>query len=105
MSFFYVIKTKIFAGSDVLLYEVTSIYCSRCKEFSPIFDAVNYDFSATEIICSNCGKILLLMKTKYQTNVDMNFKSSRIENYVRRENQKTSKRVKIKNMYAGVNTA
>lgn len=90
---------------DKLLYELNSIYCSSCKEFTPVFDAVNYDFSATEIICSNCGKILLIMKTKYQTRLDLNFNSQQIENYIRKENQKTAKKHKLHHVLEGINTA
>ncbi len=88
-----------------MLYDLNSIYCSRCKEFTSIFDAVNYDFSATEIICSNCGKILLIMKTKYQTGSDLNFNSDKIEGHMRKENQKTAKQAKIQRILTGVNTA
>ncbi|MHA1198955.1 MAG: hypothetical protein ACTSQF_06340 [Candidatus Heimdallarchaeaceae archaeon] len=88
-----------------MLYDLNSIYCSRCKEFAPIFDAVNYDLSATEIICSNCGKILLIMKTKYQTGLDLSFNSSNIENYIRKENQKSSKKSKMQKILTGINTA
>ncbi|MCE7741835.1 MAG: hypothetical protein GOP50_05205 [Candidatus Heimdallarchaeota archaeon] len=88
-----------------MLYELNSIYCSRCKEFSPVFDAVNYDLSATEIICSNCGRILLIMKTKYQTSLDLNFNSKTVENHIRKENQKSSKKAKIQKILTGINTA
>lgn len=87
-----------------MLYELNSIYCSRCKEFTPIFDAVNYDLSATEIICSNCGKILLIMRTKYQSGTDQVPNSNFIENYVRRENQKSAKRARMHKALTGVNT-
>ncbi len=86
-----------------MLYELTSIYCSRCKEFAPVFDAVNFDFSATEIICSNCGKILLIMKTKYQTGFDLSFNSNKIEGYVKKENQRTAKQAKMQKILTGIN--
>ena len=92
-------------GSEKMLYELNSIYCSRCKEFAPIFDAANYDLSATEIICSNCGKILLIMKTKYQTGPAINLNPSKIENYVRRENQKTAKKARLRELVTGIKTA
>ena len=88
-----------------MLYEVNTIYCSRCKEFTPVFDAVNYDFSATEIICSNCGKILLIMKTKYQTGFELSFNSAAIESYVRKENQRSARKTKMQNIITGANTA
>jgi hypothetical protein len=87
-----------------MLYELSSIYCSRCKEFTPVFDAVNYDFSATEILCSNCGRILLIMKTEYQTGSDLGFNHEEIESHVRRENQKSSKKAKIRKILSGIKT-
>ena len=87
-----------------MLYEVNSIYCSRCKEFTPVFDAVNYDISATEIICSNCGKILLIMRTKYQSGTNQESNSNFIENYIRRENQKSAKSTRMHKILTGVNS-
>ncbi len=88
-----------------MLYELDSIYCSRCKEFTPVFDAFNYDFSAIEIICSNCGTILLIMKTKYQNSFEQDFNASRIETYLQKENQRSAKKVKMQKIMTGTNSA
>lgn len=88
-----------------MLYELSSIYCSRCKEFAPIFDAVNYDLSATEIICGNCGKILLIMRTQYQSGTAQELNPNFIDNYVKRENQKSAKRTRMHKVLSGANTA
>lgn len=88
-----------------MLYELDSIYCSRCKEFTPVFDAFNYDFSAIEIICSNCGTILLIMKTKYQNNIEQDFNPNKIETYLKKENQRSAKRAKMHKIMTGINSA
>ena len=89
----------------IVLYEINSIYCSRCKKFAPIFDAVNLNFSATEIICANCGQILLLMKSKMQSRPENDFSYKKIESYVRRENRKTAENLRINRVILGTNTA
>ncbi len=88
-----------------MLYEINSIYCSRCKEFTSIFDAMNPNFSSTELICSDCGKILVVMKTKMQTKFDSTFSSKQLENYIKKENQKTAKELSIHRVSLGTNTA
>jgi hypothetical protein len=88
-----------------MLYEINSVYCSRCKEFTSIFDATNLNFSSTELICSTCGKILLVMKTKMQTKFDSSFSSKQLENYVKKENQKTAKELSMNSVVFGTNTA
>ena len=87
-----------------MLYEINSVYCSRCKEFTQIFDAVNLNFSSTEIICSNCGKILMVMKTKLQTRYDTSFDSNKLENYIKKENQKTLKNHQMDKIIVKTNT-
>lgn len=88
-----------------MLYEINSVYCSRCKEFMQIFDAGNLNFSSTEIICSNCGKILLVMKTKMQTRFDSTFDSKKLDSYIKKENQKTAKNLSMDRIIVGTNTA
>ena len=88
-----------------MLYDLNLIYCSYCKEFTPIFDAINYDLSATEIMCSNCGRILLIMKTKYQTGFDLDFNSKKIEEYMKQENLKIAKKASFHKVMRRIDTA
>lgn len=88
-----------------MLYEINSVYCSRCKEFTSIFDAVNLNFSSTELICSECGKILVVMKTKMQTKFDATFNGKQLDSYVKKENQKTAKELSMNRVVVGTNTA
>jgi len=88
-----------------MLYEINSVYCSRCKGFTQIFDAVNLNFSSTEIICSSCGKILLVMKTKMQTRFDTTFDSKKLDSYIKKENLKTAKNLSMDKIVVGTNTA
>lgn len=89
----------------MVLYEINSIYCSRCKKFTQIFDAQNLNFSATEIICANCGQILLIMKSKMQSRPEIDFNPKKIENYIRRENKRTAENLSINKVLMGTNTA
>lgn len=89
----------------MVLLEISSIYCSRCKEFTQIFDALNLNFSATEIICSNCGQILIIMKSKMQSRPENDFSYRKIENYIKSENKKTAENLSPQRVAMETNTA
>lgn len=84
-----------------MLYEIDTIYCSRCQKYVSIFDADNEEFSTKEIICSNCGKILMVVRSSLQTKNDPQYILKSLENHILRENIKTSKKLKLNDYFSG----
>ncbi|MEE9409573.1 MAG: hypothetical protein V3V41_01445 [Candidatus Heimdallarchaeota archaeon] len=79
-----------------MIIEINTAYCSRCKEFVPIFNAENVNFSSTEINCSACGKILFVIRSEVQFGIDNENNMEELENFIRKENIKTAKNTKQK---------
>jgi hypothetical protein len=74
-----------------MLFEINTAYCSRCKSFVHVFDSINVDFSSTEINCSECGKILFVIRSEVQYQYDNDMVLEDFEKYVKKENLKTKK--------------
>jgi hypothetical protein len=85
-----------------MLFEINTAYCSRCKSFVPIFDSINEGFSSTEINCTQCGKILFVIRSEVQYQYDTDLSLEDFEKYVKRENLKTKK---SKTIHVETNTA
>jgi len=81
-----------------MLFEINTAYCSQCKSFVPVFDSLNINYSTTEINCTNCGKILFVIRSEmqYQYDSEMNLKD--LEEYIKKENVKSSSKFKIKKL-------
>jgi hypothetical protein len=77
-----------------MLFEINTAYCSRCKSFVPVFDSINDGFSSTEINCSECGKILFVIRSEVQYQYDSDSSLENFEKYVNKENLKTKKKSK-----------
>jgi len=77
-----------------MLFEINTAYCSRCKSFVNVFDSINEDFSSTEINCSECGKILFVIRSEVQYQYDNDLILDDFEKYVEKENLKTKKKTK-----------
>ena len=85
-----------------MLYDINTVYCNRCKKFVPVFDSINIDFSSTEIICEECGKILLVTRSERQFRLDTNHVE--LEDFIRKENSKKSKSYGLPNYVYGAGT-
>ena len=77
-----------------MLFEINTAYCSRCKNFVPVFDSINENFSSTEINCTICGKILFVIRSEVQYQYDTDLSLENFEKYVEEENLKTRKKSK-----------
>lgn len=79
-----------------MLYEIDTAFCSRCQRYVKIFDAENDEFSTKEIICSECGAILVAVRSENQTKIDSDILINSLDKYIRRENIKTDKKTKVR---------
>ncbi len=79
-----------------MLFEIDTAYCSRCKKFVPIFDAKNVNFSLTEINCNECGKILFVMRSELEFEADEINHIEELEEFIRKENIKTSSNKRLR---------
>ncbi len=79
-----------------MLYEIDTIYCSRCQRYVTVFDAENEEFSTKEIICTDCGKILMVIRSSFQSKSDSTFLLKSLEKHIIRENIKTGKNLKLR---------
>jgi len=87
-----------------MLFEIDTAYCSRCKKFVPIFDAKNVNFSLTEINCNDCGKILFVMRSELQFEADNNNNIiEELEEFIRKENIKTSSNKRLRKLAVKTN--
>ena len=85
-----------------MLCDINTVYCTTCKKFVSVFDSINIDFSSTEIICEECGKILLVTRSERQFRSDTDFKE--LEAFIRKENLKKSKSYKLPKYVYGADT-
>lgn len=85
-----------------MLLDINTVYCTRCKKFVSVFDSINIDFSSTEIICEECGKILLVTRSERQFRLDTDYLE--LEAFVRKENSKKSKNYRLPNYVYGADT-
>ena len=85
-----------------MLFDINTVYCTRCKKFVPVFDSINIDFSSTEIICEECGKILLVTRSERQFRLDTDYLE--LEDFIRKENSKKSKSYRLPNYIYGADT-
>jgi DNA-directed RNA polymerase subunit RPC12/RpoP len=83
-----------------MLYEIDTIYCSRCLRYVNIFDAENEEFSTKELICVDCGKILMVVRSSFQSRNDSNFLIKSLEKHINRENVKTGKSLKMREFFS-----
>ncbi|MFW9853049.1 MAG: hypothetical protein ACFFDS_08905 [Candidatus Thorarchaeota archaeon] len=78
-----------------MIYDINTVYCNRCKKFVTVFDSINVDFSSTEIICEECGKILLVTRSERQFRLDTDFEE--LEAFIHKENSKKSDSYRLPN--------
>ncbi|MCK4895893.1 MAG: hypothetical protein KAS47_03740 [Candidatus Heimdallarchaeota archaeon] len=83
-----------------MLYEIDTIYCSRCLRYVNIFDAENEEFSTKEIICIDCGKILMVVRSSFQSRNDTKFLLRSLDKHIVRENVKTGKNLKMRESFS-----
>ncbi|MCG3222981.1 MAG: hypothetical protein H7647_00835 [Candidatus Heimdallarchaeota archaeon] len=83
-----------------MLYEIDTIYCSRCLRYVNIFDAENEEFSTKELICVDCGKILMVVRSSFQSRNDSKFLIKSLEKHINRENVKTGKDLKMREFFS-----
>ncbi len=83
-----------------MLYEIDTIYCSRCLRYVNIFDAENEEFSTKELICVDCGKILMVVRSSFQSKNDSKFLIKSLEKHINRENVKTGKSLKMREFFS-----
>ena len=83
-----------------MLYEIDTIYCSRCLRYVNIFDAENEEFSTKEIICTDCGKILMVIRSSFQSRNDSKFLLKSLDKHIIRENVKTGKNLKMREFFS-----
>ncbi len=83
-----------------MLYEIDTIYCSRCQRYVTVFDAENEEFSTKEIICTDCGKILMVIRSSFQSKHDSQFLLESLKKHILQENVKTGKNLKMKKFFS-----
>ena len=83
-----------------MLYEIDTIYCSRCLRYVNIFDAENEEFSTKEIICVDCGKILMVIRSSFQSRSDSKFLLRSLNKHIVQENVKTGKNLKMREFFS-----
>ena len=88
-----------------MLLEIGKVYCQRCKKFVPIFDSINIDFSTTEVNCSECGNILVVLRSERQSSTNGENEINALEKYIRRENKKSGDNYKLRKALLGSNSA
>ena len=83
-----------------MLYEIDTVFCSRCQKYVSIFDAENEEFTTKEIICTDCGKILMVVRSSFQSKNDTTFLINSLKKHILQENIKTGKNFKIKEFFS-----
>lgn len=83
-----------------MLYEIDTVFCSRCQRYVSVFDAENEEFLTKEIICTDCGKILMVVRSSFQSRNDTKFLLKSLEKHILRENIKTGKNFKLREFFS-----
>lgn len=86
---------------DLMLLEIGKVYCQRCKKFVPIFDSINIDFSTTEVNCSECGNILVVLRSERQFSTSNETEITALERYIRKENKKSEENYRLRKALIG----